>query len=338
MDNNTTASISERLTLKGIISNMGNTFSLALALAGLCIVWIIATPHFLTVNNIMNILMFASILAIRASGLTIAMILGGLDISQNAIGAVSALLTAMASVGSGMPWWVSILIMLAVGLGFGSLNAFLVSICRISPIITTLATMQIYRGAAWLIQPTNVMLTDPIQLSFGRGRLFGVVPYLAIIAAATLAVCYYILKYTTFGRKVYMLGGNEHASYLSGINSKKTKFIAFIISGVTASLAGYLLSCQVGAALPQAGLGTEMQTIAAVILGGVSLSGGKGTIAGTILGVLILQVISNGLTLLSINQYYQMIVSGVVLVVAVGIDIIRNEIVKKQLTQVASRA
>ena len=330
---NTTAGAAERRTIRSIISSMGNTFSLAVALIGLCVVWIIATPHFLTVNNIMNVLMFASILAIRASGLTIAMILGGLDISQNAIGAVSALLTAMASVGAGMPWWVSIIIMLAVGLGLGSVNAFLVSICKISPIITTLATMQIFRGMAWLIQPTNVMLMDPIQLSFGRGRLFGVVPYLAIIAAATLAVCHYILRFTTFGRKVYMLGGNENASYLSGINSKKVKFIAFLISGVTASLAGYLLSCQVGAALPQAGQGTEMLTIAAVILGGVSLSGGKGTMSGTILGVLILQVISNGLTLLSVNQYYQMIVSGVVLVIAVGIDIVRNELMKKQLTQ-----
>ena len=130
-----------------------------------------------------------------------------------------------------------------------------------------------------------------------------------------------------------MLGGNEHASYLSGINSNRVKFIAFIISGVTASLAGYLLSCQVGAALPQAGQGTEMLTIAAVILGGVSLTGGKGSMAGTIIGVLILQVISNGLTLLGVNQYFQMVVNGVVLVLAVSIDIIRNEIMKKQLTQ-----
>ena len=163
----------------------------------------------------------------------------------------------------------------------------------------------------------------------GRGRLFGVVPYLAIIAIIILAVIYYLLRYTTFGRQVYMVGGNENASYLSGINSKRVKFIAFLISGLTASIAGYLLSCQVGAALPQAGSGTEMETITAVILGGVSLAGGKGKISGTILGVLILQVIKNGLTLLSINEYYQMVVTGSVLILAVMIDVIRSGILKK---------
>lgn len=173
------------------------------------------------------------------------------------------------------------------------------------------------------------MVKDPILIRLGRGRFFGVVPYIAIIAIAILIITWYILKYTAFGRKVYMVGGNEQASYLSGINSNKVKFMAFIFSSLTAGIAGFLLACQVGAALPQSGAGTEMATISAVILGGISLAGGKGKISGTILGVLILQVINNGLTLLSVNAYFQMVVSGTVLLLAVLIDIVRSGMLKK---------
>jgi ribose/xylose/arabinose/galactoside ABC-type transport system permease subunit len=310
------------------ISGMGNTLSLAIALILLSAVWAVLSPYFFTLQNIMNVLMFASILAIRASGLTIAMIMGGLDISQNSIGAVAALLAALASA-SGAPWWVVLLLVLGLGLLMGAVNSTLITIFKIAPIITTLGTMQIFRGVAWLIKDATVMVKDPILLKLGRGRLFGVIPYIGLIAIAILGITYYILKFTTFGRKVYMVGGNEQASYLSGINSNRVKVVAFIFSGVTAGIAGFLLSCQVGAALPQSGAGTEMATISAVILGGISLAGGKGKISGTILGVLILQVINNGLTLLSVNAYFQMVVSGGVLLLAVMIDIIRSGMLKK---------
>ena len=320
--------LTETRSLKQHILDLGNTLSLTIALLLLCIVWTTASPYFLTVQNFMNILMFASVLAIRAAGLTIAMIMGGMDVSQNSIGAVAAIICALLS-GSGVPWWAILLLMIFLGLMMGAINATLITVFKIAPIITTLGTMQVFRGIAWIIKDATVMIKDPIQINFGRGRLFGVMPYMAIIAIIMLAVTYYILKYTTFGREVYMVGGNERASYLSGINSNRVKFIAFVFSGFTASIAGYLLSCQVGAALPQSGAGTEMQTISAVILGGVSLAGGKGKISGTILGVLILQIINNGLTLLSVNQYYQMIVSGSVLLLAVLIDVIRSGMLKK---------
>jgi len=287
------------------------------------------SPYFFTLKNIMNVLMFASILAIRASGLTVAMITGGLDISQNAIGAVTALLTALVSL-MGAPWWLLIFVVLALGLLMGLINATLHAVLKIAAIIATLGTMQIFRGTAWLIKDATVMVRDPVILTLGRGRLFGVVPYVTIVAVAILAITYYLLKFTSFGRKVYMVGGNEHASYLSGINVNRIKFVAFVISGITAGIAGFLLSAQVGAALPQSGSGTEMSTISAVILGGISLAGGKGKIAGIILGILILQTINNGLTLLSVNAYFQMVVSGSVLILAVLIDIIRSGALRKQ--------
>jgi ribose/xylose/arabinose/galactoside ABC-type transport system permease subunit len=305
-----------------------NTLSLAIALLALSTVWTILSPYFLTLQNIMNVLMFASILAIRASGLTIAMILGGIDVSQNSVGAVAALLAALAS-SAGAPWWLVILLVIGLSLLMGFINSTLITVFKIAAIITTLGTMQIFRGAAWLIKDATVMVKDPILIRLGRGRLFGVVPYIALIAIAILLITWYILKYTAFGRKVYMVGGNEQASYLSGINSNRVKFMAFTISSLTAGIAGFLLACQVGAALPQSGAGTEMATISAVILGGISLAGGKGKITGTILGVLILQVINNGLTLLSVNAYFQMVVSGSVLLLAVLIDIVRSGMLKK---------
>lgn len=303
--------------------------SLAIALILLSVVWAILSPYFLTVQNIMNVAMFAAILAIRASGLTVSMITGGLDISQNAIGAVTALLCALVS-NSGASIWFVLAMVLGLGLLMGAVNATFVSVLKINPIITTLGTMQIYRGIAWLIKDATVMVRDPRIVTLGRGRLFGVIPYIAIIAVAILAITYYLLNFTAYGRKVYMVGGNENASYLSGINVNRVKFVAFVISGLMAGIAGFLLSAQVGAALPQAGAGTEMSTISAVILGGISLSGGKGKIAGIILGILILQTINNGLTLLSVNAYFQMVVSGAVLVIAVMIDVIRSGALKKQ--------
>lgn len=327
MDNNTLVVTKIRKFFR-YLSNMGNTLSLSIALFLLCILWGSLSPYFLTVKNIMNVLMFASILAIRASGLTVSMIMGGLDISQNAVGAVTGLICTLASI-AGAPWWVIILMVFGLGLLMGAINATLVSVFKIAAIITTLGTMQIFRGTAWLIKDATVMVRDPFFLKLGRGRLFGVIPYVGIIAIVILAIIYYILKFTSFGRKVYMVGGNEQASYLSGINVNKIKFISFVISGVTASIAGFLVACQVGAALPHSGAGTEMGTISAVILGGISLAGGKGKISGTILGILILQTINNGLTLLSVNAYYQMIVSGSVLLIAVMIDVIRSGALKK---------
>jgi ribose/xylose/arabinose/galactoside ABC-type transport system permease subunit len=321
--------MNERPKLFRSIMDLGNTLSLAIALFLLCGVWALLSPYFLTLQNVMNVLMFASILAIRASGLTVSMILGGMDISQNAVGAVTALLAILFSI-SGAPWWQVLILVVLLGLAMGVINATSVTVFKIAAIITTLGTMQIFRGAAWLIKDATVMVADPVLLSLGRGRMFGVIPYVTIIALVVLVIVWYLLNFTSFGRKVYMVGGNERASYLSGINANRVKFIAFVISGLTAGISGFLVACQVGAALPQSGAGTEMNTISAVILGGISLSGGKGKMSGTILGILILQTINNGLTLQSVNAYFQMVVSGGVLLIAVMIDVVRSGALRKQ--------
>ncbi len=322
----------ERRTFGQRLSGMGNTLSLFIALIVLCIVWSIMTPHFLTAKNVMNVMMFAGAMAIRSSGLTVAMIMGGLDLSQNANGALTAILCALA-LGAGVAWWIVLFMVIACGLVLGGINASLVTFAKIPAFIVTLATMQIYRGVAWLFSDKTIMITDNNIVSLGRDRLGAgdwAFPYLAIIAIVILAVTYFILNYTTFGRKIYMVGGNKQASYLSGINSNQVTFIAFVYSGLMGAIAGFLLAGQVGAALPQASQGTEMVPIAAVILGGVSLAGGKGKISGTILAVLILQIITNGLQLQGILQYVQWVVTGGILLVAVFIDIVRSGALRKQ--------
>ena len=324
--------MNENPTFKQRLGSMGNTLSLLIALIVLSVVWSFMTPYFLTAKNIMNVLMFAGAMAIRSSGLTVAMIMGGLDLSQNATGALTAIVCALASI-AGAPAWLVILMVLGFGLALGSINASLVTFAKIPAFITTLATMQIFRGVAWLISEKTIMLSDQGLIALGRGRLGEgdwAFPYLAIIAIVILGLTYFILNFTSFGRKVYMVGGNKQASYLSGINSNKVTFIAFVYSGLMGAIAGSLLSYQVGAALPQASAGTEMVPIAAVILGGVSLSGGKGKISGTILAVLILQVITNGLQLQGIAQYVQWVVTGCVLLLAVFIDVIRSGALRKQ--------
>jgi ribose transport system permease protein len=234
-----------------------------------------------------------------------------------------------------------IFLVLILGIGMGAVNAVLISNLKINPLIATMGTMMIFRGFAWVINEKTQIVKNFQLIEMGRGRIFSAVnesgeivfpgvPYSVIIALGIFFVIFWLLKYTVFGRKIYMVGGNENASYLSGINAKRIKFIAYLISGVTASYAGFLLACQVGAALPQSGSGTEMYAIAAIVLGGLSLSGGKGSMVGTLLGCMILTVINNGLDLNGVQSQRQLIVTGAVLILAVLLDVVRSGALKKQ--------
>ncbi|MEG0257773.1 MAG: ABC transporter permease [Christensenella sp.] len=327
---NTNEVVLHKKSMKERMGSMGNNLSLIIAIIGLCVVLGIVSPFFMSFDNMMNILLASGITLIRASGATIAMITGGMDLSQNAVGAVAGVLCATISVSLGAPVWAVILLSIAVGLGFGAINGVLIAYLKINPIITTIGTMQIFRGIAYLFTGVTLQVSDKNLIFMGRGYLGGAVPVSVIIAFAIFFAAFFLLKYTRFGRQVYMVGGNETASRLSGINSSKIKFICYLISGVTAGFAGMLVSAQVGAALPQSGLGTEMNVIAAIVLGGLSLSGGKGSMVGTLLGILVLSIVANGLQVLGVNQYVQMVVTGCILILAVLIDVIRSGALKKQ--------
>jgi len=315
--------------------------SLLIALIAICVVMGFTSPFFWTINNWMTLLLSGAILIIRASGATPVMLTAGLDISQNSTGAFVAITVATLTYTYEWPLPVNLLIVIGMGVGLGAINGTLIAILKINPLIATLGTMMVYRGLAWAVNLKTQNIKDQSLIFMGRGRLFEVkaatggqgflgIPISIIIAIAAFIFIYWLLKYTGYGRKIYMIGGNETASYLSGINAVRAKFIAYLISGVAASYAGFLSACQVGAALPQAGQGTEMNTIAAVVLGGLSLAGGKGNMIGTILGCLILTVITNGLDLNQIQTNRQFIVTGAVLIVAVLLDVVRSGALKKQ--------
>jgi len=328
-------------SLKEKILASGNNLSLLIALVAICIVMGFTSPFFWTVNNWMTLLLSGAILIIRASGVTPAMLTGGLDISQNAVGAFVAITVATWTFTAEWPLAINLIVVVAMSLGLGAVNGVLIAFLKINPLIATLGTMMIFRGLAWAVNERTQMIKDPVLINMGRGRVFEIVndtgyqvfpgvPISVIIALAIFLFIYWLLKHTGYGRKIYMIGGNETASYLSGINAKREKFIAYLISGVAAGYAGFLVGCQIGAIPPQTGAGTEMYTIAAVVLGGLSLSGGKGNMIGTILGCLILTVITNGLDLNQVQSQRQLIVTGIVLIIAVLLDVVRSGALRKQ--------
>lgn len=305
--------------------------SLAIALAIAAVIFTVVSPNhvFLSVKNFSNILVNCSITAIMAAGSTVAMLLGGMDISQYAIATLGSCTAAM-MIEKGMPFGAAILVMLLVCVACGAVNGFLVACLKIPAVVTTMGTMQIFRGIAYLATDARtIMIMNPAYLVVGRSYIFGIIPVSILLMAFVYLVTFYILKYTSFGRKVFSVGGNKQASYLSGISATKIQFGAMMYSAVCAGIGGFLLSSQTGAAIPSSGAGSEMSILTGVILGGISLAGGKGKISGTILGVLVVAVVKNGLTLCNVNAFIQMIVEGTILAVAVFLDLVRNGAYKK---------
>jgi ribose transport system permease protein len=223
-----------------------------------------------------------------------------------------------------VPAPVAALIGLTAGTSVGVFNGILVTRLRINPIIATLASAGIVRGIAYLLTSgQSKALSDPFFQLVGRTSFSGI-PGSLIIAVVVVVITYFVLGRTVFGRMVYAIGGNPVASSLAGINIDRWRVLFFMASSFTAALAGIVLLSRLGSVIPTAALGTELNTIAAVILGGTSLAGGAGSIQGTVVGVLILGTLTNGMTLLNLNAYWQAIVAGIVLILAVAADRLRT--------------
>jgi len=313
-----------------LFKNGGTTFSLILVYIVICIVFSILSPYFFAVNNFLNIGVYASIIGVMAAGSTIAMLLGAIDISQYSV-ATTANVIGVLLMTAGYPLPVIIVTIIAVGALFGFINGFLTAYCQIPAIIVTLGTMQVFRAIGYIISSGSTMTFSNAAFSvFGKGYAFGVIPVSIIIVVVAMLIAHYILNSTSYGRRVYAVGGNEKASYLSGINTKATKLIALVICGVASSIGGIIIASQLSAVIPSTGVGSEMGILAAIILGGMSLTGGRGGIPGTVMGVLILATIQNGLTLLSTPSFYVMLVNGIILILAVFLDVIRSGVMKKQ--------
>ena len=300
-----------------------------IALIILMAVITIINSNFLTANNLLNLLLQVTSNALIAFGMTFVILTGGIDLSVGSILALSSALTA-GLLGSGMPVTLAILISLILGCILGMMNGLLISYGKLAPFIVTLATMTIFRGATLVYtngNPITKGLSDTFLFQFlGQGYIVGI-PFPVIIMFIVFIVLDVLRNKTAFGKSVYAIGGNEKAAYISGVKLNKVKIIIYSISGIMASISGLIITSRLSSAQPTAGASYEMDAIAAVVLGGTSLSGGKGRILGTLIGALIIGVLNNGLNIIGVSAFWQQVVKGVVILIAVLID--RFKVVKQ---------
>ena len=287
----------------------------------LIIVVSILNPSFLDLSNLLNLLRQISINGLIAFGMTFIILTGGIDLSVGSILALSSAFIAL-MITSGVDPIIALIIGVLIGFVLGAVKGVLVSKGNMAPFIATLATMTIFRGLTLVITDgnpiTNLGDSYLFQL-FGKGYFIGI-PVPAVTMIIVFVILLIILQKTTFGRHTYAIGGNEVAAKISGIKVNKIKFLIYGISGLMSALAGGILTSRLNSAQPTAGTSYELDAIAAVVLGGTSLTGGKGRIVGTLIGVLIIGVLNNGLNLLGVSSFYQQVVKGVVILIAVLID------------------
>ncbi|HEL1182280.1 TPA: ribose ABC transporter permease [Streptococcus equi subsp. zooepidemicus] len=293
-----------------------------IALVGLMIVITIINPSFLITNNLLNLLLQVTANGFIAFGMTFVILTGGIDLS---VGSSLALSSALAAglIGGGLPVPVAIVLAICLGGLFGMLNGLLIAYGKLAPFIVTLATMTIFRGATLVYtngNPVTKGLSDSFLFQFlGQGYIVGI-PFPVILMFLVFVILAILLHKTAFGKAVYALGGNEKAAYISGIKLNKVKIIIYTISGMMASLSGLIITSRLSSAQPTAGASYEMDAIAAVVLGGTSLSGGKGRIWGTLIGALIIGVLNNGLNIIGVSAFWQQVVKGIVILIAVLLD------------------
>ncbi|AJQ95066.1 ribose ABC transporter permease [Gynuella sunshinyii] len=294
-----------------------------IALMLLIIVVSLISPNFFSVDNMLNTLRQTSVNSIIAVGMTLVIITAGIDLS---VGAVLALTGAFAAslIAKEMSVFLAVPITLMAGLLLGGLSGVIVAKGKVQPFIATLVSMTALRGITMVFtdgRPISTGYTDNADMFswLGTGYLLGV-PVPIWIMAITFAAGWYLLNHTRVGRYIYALGGNEEATRLSGINVDRVKIIVYALCGLTAAIASIIITARLSSAQPTAGLGYELDAIAAVVLGGTSLMGGKGRIMGTLIGALIIGFLNNALNLLDVSSYYQMLAKASVILLAVIVD------------------
>jgi L-arabinose transport system permease protein len=302
--------------------------SLVIVLVILVTVVVSQSEYFLRPQNLLNSLgQNIAVLGVIAIGETVVIVGGGLDISVGSIGGIASVVAALLVTSTGNTP-LAVLGGLVAGLIAGLINGVNITLLRVNPIIATLGTFAGFRGIAFLIAPNGYPIPVPTSPSFrflGSGRVLQTagfeegIPVILLILVVVAAMGYVLLKYTDFGRSVYAIGGNAVAARLAGINLTRARIAMYVFSGVLAGLAGVLLTARTTSGAPLNGQGMELQAITAVFLGGAATTGGKGTAVGTLLAVLILGVLSNGMNLLGVQQFYQDVATGLLLIVAVAI-------------------
>ena len=297
---------------------INNIIILFIILFLIIIFFSITSKSFFSISNLRSMLSNLSFMGIIAAVLTIVMIGGEIDISiGGVIGLTSCLVAYLLD--KGVSGWLAFFIGLLVGLTAGITNGFLVTIIGINSLIATLGTMAIFRGLGFILtRGLSISAFNPVIDFIGRGSVLKI-PLPIILFILIYFFCFLIMDFSKWGRKVYAIGANPMASFLSGINVKKVKFINFVFCGLAAALGGLILTSLSGVGMPQHGMGLELSIISAVILGGTTLGGGRGRIMGTLAGILIISILFNGLTMLNVVYYFIQIAQGIILIVVVGI-------------------
>lgn len=299
------------------LQDQGALIALVLLVAGISII----SPEFRTGSNFLSLLRQSSINGLIAFGMTCVILTDAIDLSVGSVLALSTVLSA-GMIASGVPAGAAMLLALVIGTGLGAVSGFLVTKGRLQAFIATLITMTVYRGATMIFtggKPISNLGDSFVLKVLGRGNFYRV-PIPAILLLLIFAGFYFLLNKTTFGRAVYATGSNWKCAKLAGIDIHKTKIIVYAISGFMSALSGLILLSRLGSAQPQLGDGFELDAIAAVALGGTSMSGGRGKIYGTLIGVLIIAVLNNGLNILGVSSYYQDVIKGFVILIAVLSD------------------
>lgn len=295
-------------------------YGIILVMVALIVLFSLLSDVFLTYNNLMNILRQVSMIGIASVGGMFVMLLGGIDLSQGALVSFVNIVAAWMMVHAGLPWGLVIVINLIAGAVAGYINGILVTVTNIPALIATLATQNVLFGLAYIICGGQSIAGFPqIFKVIGQGYL-GPVPIPVILMVIFFVIGGFILNRTYFGRSLYAIGGNEEAAKLSGINVDRIKRLVYLISGLFTSVSAIVTLSRVNSGQANTGDGFEFDVITAIVLGGISVNGGSGKLYNAIIGVLIIGILNNGLVLINMSQYVQMIVKGIILALAVAFD------------------
>jgi len=291
----------------------------------------VGRPFFFSKLNLIPMINNLSFIGIVAAVLTMVMVTGEIDFSIGGNIGLTACLAALL-LEKGLPGWLVVIIALAAGAAMGTFNGMLVTRIGVNSIIATIGTMFIWRGIGYTLTNGESMLAmNPVIDFIGRGFIFKVIPFPIVLLAIVFIITYTVMNHSKWGRRIYAIGANPLASFLSGINVKKVKFISFLICGMTASLGGLILTSLTAVGMPQHGQGLELLIISSIILGGTALGGGRGSILGTLAGVFILSVLYNFLTIMNVYYFYMQIVQGTVLILVVSAYEIRQLMVRRRI-------
>lgn len=308
------------------LSRIYGRYGVFIILAVEIIIFSLISSNFLTINNLLSVGRQVSFIGIAAVGATLLMIAGGIDISNGAMLALSGVICTYLMVHYGLPIAVSVIVSLVIGVIFGAISGIASAKFHVSPFISTLGMATILKGIAYLITGSKPVFGFDQSFKFlGQGYIFKFFPLPLLIMIIVFVFGYWVLNHTTIGRYIYAIGGNKEAARLAGINTAKYTILVFATSGFFAAGAGVLMAARLGSGQPSIGTDFPMDVITAIVLGGVNITGGTGKISGVVAGVFIMGILSTGMIIAGLNDYWQWVVKGIVLIFAVAMSFIGNK-------------